>query len=139
MISVTPNKHKYLSNWSILSPDGTLAGATTLRQSKLSNNGNKGVLHTSQSSRTETSDAVYCHIQDIWKMREACMPFSRASAQSGMQTVPSRIWTWIAKSISYTDNHYIIPFFFSQMSVWNSNKCLQLCTPWLQTINTYKQ
>ena len=34
------------------------------------------------------------------------MPFPRVLAWSKLQTALSRIWTWLADSISYDDNHY---------------------------------
>ena len=38
------------------------------------------------------------------------MLFSRALAQSEIQTAWPRTWTWVAGSISYDDNHYVFEF-----------------------------
>ena len=58
--------------WSI---DETLRGTTTLDQSGPGSNGNEGLLHIPQSSKTEASpsDAVCCHTQEtsfIWSIDE---------------------------------------------------------------------
>ena len=45
-----------------------------------------------------------------WRIQSALLPthssFPRVSALSEMQTASYRIWTWLAVSVSYCDNHY---------------------------------
>ena len=53
-------------NSSTWTRDGILIGTTTLSLSGPGSNGNEGVLHIPQSSKTEafTLDSVKCHTQD---------------------------------------------------------------------------
>ena len=55
-----------MSNSSIWPTDRIVSGATTLDQSSLGSNGNEGVLHIPQSSRTGVlwSDSFESYIQD---------------------------------------------------------------------------
>ena len=57
-----------------------------------------------QTNAKEISLSYYSLITG--RRTDGFMPFPRALAQSEMQTASSRIWTWVAYTISYNDNYY---------------------------------
>ena len=79
--------HCLISNISIRPIDRTRSGAITSGQSRLGSNGNEGVLHISQSSKTGTSLSDYLISYQRHSLAGGVLPLS-AELQSMYSTAP---------------------------------------------------
>ena len=62
------------------------------------------------------------------------IPFPRVLVQCEMQLVSSRIWTRVAVSISYDDNHYLYISSHTPMP-WKMTACMNLVFYWVLAFN----
>ena len=63
--------------------------------------------------------SYYLLIAGIEKWTDA---FLKGISKSERQIALSRIWTWVANSISYDDNHYTNQASFQKFNVWSDTK-----------------
>ena len=105
-----------MSNSSIWSKDRTQSGTTTPSQNEPGSNGNKGVLHITQSSRVgaSTSDGLVSYPGQLLEWGGV---YSSAEMQLAYSTAPAN-WTYQIKEFSYEQYNKMLSHLIKPEIVW---------------------